>query len=473
MRWPESPAATRRGAFVAVAVALFCIQLDFFALNLALPGIAAELDVTVSAAQWALSAYMLAIGCFFVIGGRTGDVFGRRVTLLVGIALFTAGSVGCAVAPGLGLLVAARIAQGLGAAFVFPVSVSVITNAFPEQTRARALGAVFGVANIGTALGPFVGGGFTEGPGWRWIFWLMVPLGLLSLVTALLYVPHSRDPSAPRGLDLPGCALTVCALAALTLAVERGDAWGWGSARTLGCLAAAAVSGGLFLVRERRARHPLIDLRLFRNLPYVLVTAMGSLSNMAYAVTVLLATLTLQGVRGLSPLLAGTVFLAPALMVAVSGPLGARLGRHLEPTAVMALAGAVAGTGMYALTEVTAWWLYVPVFAWCGLGLGLGYTFAGVATQQVVAPARAGEAAGVLLTFLVTSGAIALAGAAAAISATTPQRPPGEAYDALLRLGGTVLLSTALAATAATAATVVRRRRTAPRRTDRAPLRDP
>ncbi|MFD0271878.1 MFS transporter [Streptomyces sp. NPDC127106] len=191
------------------------------------------------------------------------------------------------------------------------MSVSVITNTFPEQSRARALGAVFGVANIGTALGPFVGGG---------------------------------SPSAPRELDLPGCALIVCGLAGLTLAVERGDAWGWGSAPTLGCLAAAAASGGLFLVRERLTRHPLIDLRLFRNLPYVLVTAMGSLSNMAYAVTVLLATLTLQGVRGLSPLLAGTVFLAPALMVAVSGPLGARLGRHMGPTAVMALAGAVAGT---------------------------------------------------------------------------------------------------------------------------------
>ncbi|MEU9165961.1 MFS transporter [Streptomyces sp. NPDC048424] len=445
MRAGSSGAARRTGAFVAVAVALFCIQLDFFALNLALPGIAAELDVTVAAAQWTLSAYMLAIGCFFIIGGRVGDVFGRRGTLLAGTALFTAGSVGCALAPGLGWLVAARIAQGVGAAFVFPVSVSVITNTFPEESRTRALGAVFGVANIGTALGPFVGGGFTEGPGWRWIFWLMVPLSLISLVTALVYVPDSRDASAPRELDLAGCALVVCALAALTLAVERGDAWGWASARTLGLFAVAVVAGALFVVRERLTRHPLIDLRLFRNVPYVLVTGMGSLSNMGYGVTVFLATLYLQGVRGLSPLLAGTVFLAPALLVALSGPLGARLARYMRPTAVMALAGAVAGTGMYALAQVSAWWLYVPVFAWCGLGLGLGWTFSSVATQQVVAPERAGEASGVLLTFLVTLGAIALAGAAAAISAMTPQRPPEEAYDAILRLGGVVIAVTAVA----------------------------
>ncbi|MFE5723134.1 MFS transporter [Streptomyces erythrochromogenes] len=445
MRAESSPTARRKGAFVAVALALFCIQLDFFALNLALPGISAELGVTVSAAQWTLSAYMLAIGCFFIVGGRVGDVFGRRGTLLAGTALFAAGSVGCALAPGLGPLVAARVAQGVGAAFVFPVSVSVITNTFPEESRAKALGAVFGVANIGTALGPFVGGGLAEGPGWRWIFWLMAPLSALSLLIALVYVPDSRDASAPRQLDLLGCALIVCSLATLTLAVERGDAWGWESARTLAFFAVAVAAGGLFVVRERHARHPLVDLRLFRNVPYVLVTAMGSLTNMGYGVTVFLATLYLQGVRGLSPLMAGTVFLAPALLVALSGPLGVRLGRHMRATAVMALAGAVAGTGMYALAGVGAWWLYVPVFAWCGLGLGLGWTYSSVATQQVVAPARAGEASGVLLTFLVTLGAIALAGTAAAISAMTPQRPPEDAYDAILRLGGVVIVAAAVA----------------------------
>lgn len=272
----------------------------------------------------------------------------------------------------------------------------------------------------------------------------MAPLSLFSLLTALAYVPDSRDASAPRELDLLGCALIVGALAALTLSVERADAWGWSSARTLGGFAVAVVGGGLFLVRERLARHPLIDLRLFQDVPYVLVTGMGTLTNMGYGVTVFLATLYLQGVRGLSPLLAGTVFLAPALLVALSGPLGARLGRHLRPTTVMALAGIGAGTGMYALTQVTAWWLYVPVFAWCGLGLGLGWTYASVATQQIVPPARAGEASGVLLTFLVTGGAIALAAAAAGISAMTPQRSPEEAYDAILRLGGVVVLATAV-----------------------------
>ncbi|MET9615834.1 MFS transporter [Kitasatospora indigofera] len=433
--------AVRAGAFGSVALALFCIQLDFFALNLAVPGMAAELHVTVSAAQWTLSAYMLAVGCFFIVGGRLGDVFGRRPVLLAGTALFAAASVGCALAPALAVLVAARVVQGVGAALIFPTAVSVISNTFPGRSRAQALGAVFGVANIGTALGPFVGGGLTDGPGWRWIFWLLAPLSGLALLIGLVYVPDSRDGSAPRQLDLFGCLTVVCCLAALTLAVERGSAWGWTAARTLVLLAVAAASGLLFVLRERTARHPLVDLRLFRNVSFDLVTAMGSVCNMGYAVTVFIATLHLQGVRGLSALAAGTVFLAPAVVVALAGPTGGWLAPRVAPTLVMALAGALAGSGMIVLTLVSAWWLYVPVFAWCGLGLGLGWTFASVATQQVVAPARAGEASGVVLTCLVTLGAVALAGAASAVALLTPRHGPEAAYDAVLRTGGTVILT--------------------------------
>ncbi|MFG3247391.1 MFS transporter [Streptomyces sp. NPDC048187] len=441
-----SGTAERAGALAAVSIALFCIQLDFFALNLAIPGIAADFHVTVSAAQWALSAYMLAIGCLFIVGGRLGDLLGRRPVLLAGIALFAAASVGCALAPSLGVLVVARIAQGVGAAFVFPVSVSVVTNVFPDATRARALGAVFALANVGTAVGPFVGGGFTDGPGWRWIFWLLAPLSAVALLLGLRYVPDSRDESAPRQVDLPGCLAVVAGLAALTLAVERGSAWGWDHTRTLALFAGAVVCGGLFVWRERTCRHPLVDFGLFRNVPFDLVTVMGAVSNMGYAVTVFLATLQLQQLRGLSALLAGTVFLAPALMVACTGPLGAWLSTRTRATSVMALAGAVAGTGMIGLSLVQAWWLYIPVFTWCALGLGLGWTFASVATQQVIAPARAGEASGVVLTALVVLGAIALAAVASAITALTPETGPEAAYDAILRTGGGVILGASVLA---------------------------
>lgn len=436
------PGASKRfGALAAASIALFCIQLDFFALNLAIPGIATEMRVSVSAAQWTLSAYMLSIGCLFIIGGRLGDLLGRRPVLLTGVALFAAASVGCALAPGLGLLVAARVVQGMGAALIFPLTVSVITNAFPESVRARALGAMFAIANAGTAVGPFVGGGFTDGPGWRWIFWLLAPLSGLALLIALWYVPDSRDESAPRQVDVPGCLAVMTSLAALTFAVERGSAWGWDHAAILSLFGVSVVAGALFVWRERTCRHPLVDFRLFRNVPFDLVTVMGAVCNMGYAVTVFLATLQLQQLRGLSALLAGTVFLAPAVVVACAGPLGAWLSTRMHPTSVMALAGAVAGSGMIGMSLVWAWWLYIPVFTWCALGLGLGWTFASVATQQVIEPARAGEASGVVLTALVVLGAIALAAAASAISALTPERGPQEAYDAVLRTGGIIILT--------------------------------
>ncbi len=230
-----------RGALVAVSLALFCIQVDFFALNLALPDMARAFHVGTRDIQWTISAYMLSLGSLFILAGRIGDIFGRRRALLVGIGLFGIASAGCALAPSLGVLVALRVLQGAGAAVIFPA--------------------------------------------------------------------------------------------------------GWGSLQTVVAFVLAGLLLATFLVLEPRVRVPLVDLALFRNLPYVLVRCMGAISNIGYAVTIFGATLYLHLVRGLSPLTAGVVFLAPAVLVALSGPLGARLGKHLRPAAVMAGAGLVSWIG--------------------------------------------------------------------------------------------------------------------------------
>ncbi|HEY1644531.1 MAG TPA: MFS transporter [Streptosporangiaceae bacterium] len=182
-------------------------------------------------------------------------------------------------------------------------------------------------------------------------------------------------------------------------------------------LASGALLLGLFIVRERHTAHPLIDLSLFRNLPFDLVTFLGSVCHIAYGVVVVVVSLYLQQVRGLSPLQAGTVFLGMASLVAVAGPVGARLQPHFRPTLIMAFAGTTAALAIISLTFVTSWWAFVPIFAICGFGLGLGWTFASIATPEVVDPARAGEASGIVLTFLVTLGGIGLAAAASIISA--------------------------------------------------------
>jgi EmrB/QacA subfamily drug resistance transporter len=411
-----TPATSRRGVLAAVSVALFCIQLDFFALNLALPGIGESFHTSSQATQWTISAYMLALGSMFIVGGRLGDVFGRRPVLLWGIGIFVLSSVGAAVAPDIGSLIGFRVIQGIGAAFIFPVGVSAISNAFPDDIRARALGLTFGLANLGTALGPFVGGGLAGGPGWRWIFWVLAVLAAACFLLAARFVPASRDAAADRRVDLPGALLIAGGVGLLSLGFIQGSSWGWASLATWLCFAGACACFVVFVFRERLVQHPLVDLRLFRNLPFVLVMTTGAVGNVLYAVTVFVESLYLQNVRGLSPLLAGTLFLAPALMVALSGPIGGRLASRFQPSAVMIAAALTAGVAVFCLTFVVAWGAYVTVFAVAGLGLGLGYTFVNVATQDLVPLERTGEASGVVLTVVVTMGGIGVALAATIIS---------------------------------------------------------
>jgi len=439
----------RRAVLAAVSLALFCIQLDFFALNLALPDISRSFDASTQAAQWTISAYMLSVGSMFIVGGRSGDLFGRRRVLLAGIALFAATSVGAALSPDLASLICFRILQGVGAALIFPVGIAVVSNAFPEEGRARALGFLFALASAGTALGPFVGGGLSDGPGWRWIFWLLAPLALASLVIALRVVPDSREQGAPRKIDYLGGALIAGGIAAFSIGVDQGSSWGWLSAATIVTFAGSAGLIVAFFVHERRSAHPLVDLHLLRNLPYDLVTVMGAASNMAYAATIFVASLSLQDTRGLSPLAAGAVFLAPSIAVAVSGPLGARLAPKARPAAIMAGAALVAGVSLIGLTVVVDWWAYVAAFGVCGLGLGTGWTFANVATQELVSTERAGEASGVVLSVLVTMGGVGVAAAAAIIGGLERHgQGASDAFDTTLRIFAVLLLGCAAAAMA-------------------------
>ena len=446
-----------RAVLVAVSLALFCIQLDFFALNIALPDIAHSLDVSTQAAQWTISAYMLSLGSLFIVGGRLGDLFGRRRVLLAGISLFAATSVGAALSTDLASLIAFRILQGMGAALIFPVGIAVVSNAYPEQRRARALGILFALASVGTALGPFVGGGLSGGPGWRWIFWLLAPIALASLLLAFRVVPDSREAGAPATIDYLGSALIAGGIAAFSIGVDQGSVWGWLSAATIVTFACAAGLIATFFVREHRSTHPLVDLRLFRNPPYVLVTSMGAISNMAYAATIFVTSLYLQESRGLSPLAAGAVFLAPSITVAVSGPLGARLAPRARPAAIMAGAALVAGGSMIGLSLVVDWWAYVTVFALCGLGLGTGWTFANVATQELVKPERAGEASGVVLSVLVTMGGVGVAAAAALIGGLERHgRAASDAFNSTLRIFAVLVLGCAALAMAVRARLVRR-----------------
>ena len=199
-----------RWILAAVSMALFCVQIDYFAVNLALPRMASELDSTPADLQWVISVYMLSLGAFMVPAGRIDDIFGRRRVLLAGVALFGLSSALCALAPSPTLLIAFRALQGLGAALTFPVSVSVLTNAFPAARAGHAIGLAYGIAGLGNAAGPLIGGLLSDTAGWRWIFWLNVPLTLVSLAIGARCITESSDETVPRRIDIAGLAETAC-----------------------------------------------------------------------------------------------------------------------------------------------------------------------------------------------------------------------------------------------------------------------
>lgn len=410
-----SPNGAVRSGWIlaAVSTALFCVQVDYFAVNLALPRMAADLDSSPTDLQWVISVYMLALGAFMVPAGRIGDIFGRRRALLAGIALFGLASAMCAVAPSAALVIVFRAVQGIGAALIFPVSVSVLTNVFPAARAGHAIGVAYGIAGLGNAAGPLVGGLLTQTLGWRWIFWLLVPLALVAFVIGGLTVPESSDASVPRRIDMSGFVLLTGGIGLFTLTFDRAPGWGWLTPGTVIAFVAAVAVLATFVAVENRVRWPLVDMTLFRNTRFSILVAAGTVANVAYAVTIYLSTVNLQQVRGLDPLMAGLAFLGPSVGAAMGGPLSGRLAAKFPPVLVMGAGCAAAALSLAALAVVGGWAAYVIALTACGFTMGLVYAFTTVATQAVVRPERAGEAAGVTLTSLVT-----LAGVGVAVSGT-------------------------------------------------------
>ena len=211
----------------AVCLALFCVQIDYFAINLALPQMAGDFDSTTTDLQWVVSVYMVTLGALMVPAGRLADIFGRKRALLAGVALFGLASLLCAVAPSVATLVGFRALQGAGAALIFPASVSVITNAFPPEQAGRKIGLAYGIAGLGNAAGPLIGGLLTQTVGWRWIFALNIPLTVACLIIGAFAISESRDTAAPRRIDIAGLALLTSGIGVFTLTFDRAPVWGW------------------------------------------------------------------------------------------------------------------------------------------------------------------------------------------------------------------------------------------------------
>lgn len=408
-----NPVGSARWALFAMSVGVFCIQLDAFALNLALPRIGQDLHAGEGDLPWAVSAYLLATGTLMLGAGRLGDLFGRRRLLVVGLAVFGAASLACALATSLASLVVARVVQGAGAALVMPVGLALLTNTYPTELRGRATGWALGIGGIATACGPFVGGMLTDAVSWRAVFWLNVPLAVLGAVCASR-APESRDTSGPRTVDRAGLLTGTAALAALAVLVDRGQRWGWLTDRTAVLLVLVVLLLIWFVRCERRAAAPLVRLRLFRNGPYVALTLAGAVVNTATVMFLFVVPLSLQGPWHLSVAAAGIAFLAPAVAMAVAGPLAGRV----APRGAVAVMAACLGIGAVMLGGLV--WaprlaVYLIVAMVGGAVLGMGNALTLVATQGVIRPERAGEASGVTKTVITVAAGlgVGLAGSVA------------------------------------------------------------
>lgn len=294
-------------------LSLFIVAVDVTIVNIALPSLRADLDASVSSLQWVLDSYTLVLASLLVLAGSTADRFGRRRTFQTGLVLFTAGSLLCSVAPGLGWLIAFRMVQAVGGSMLNPVAMSIITNTFTEpRERARAIGVWGGVVGLSMALGPVLGGALVAGLGWRSIFWINVPIGVAAFVLAALFVPESRA-GHPRRVDPGGQVLVLLLLASVTYGIIEGPVAGWGSPLIVGCFVLGAAALAALLAYESRRTEPLLDLGVFRSVPFsgatvIAVCAFGALGGFLF-----LNSLYLQDVRGLSALHAGIYTLPMAL----------------------------------------------------------------------------------------------------------------------------------------------------------------
>ncbi|MEV7626423.1 MFS transporter [Actinoplanes sp. NPDC089786] len=360
---PE-PARRRRLLILAICcMSLFIVGLDVTIVNIALPSLRTDLDADVSGLQWVIDAYTLVVASLLILGGSLADRFGRRRVFQTGLALFTAGSLLCGVAPTLGWLIAFRMLQAVGGSMLNPVAMSIITNTFTDRReRARAIGVWGGVVGLSMAAGPVVGGLLVASFGWRSIFWINVPIGVAAIVLVAVFVPSS--PSRARRFDPVGQVLVLTVLASLTYGlIER--FWP-------GFVVAALAL--VLLVRHSVTREdPLLDVRLFRRPPLAGATVIAVCAFAALGGFLFLTTIYLQDVRGYSALHAGLYILPMAAMTFVCAPLSGRLvgARGARPPLV--IAGVFIGLSALLLTRLTATSpaaLLIVAFVLFGIGFG-------------------------------------------------------------------------------------------------------
>jgi EmrB/QacA subfamily drug resistance transporter len=392
----------RRLLILAIcSMSLFIVGLDATIVNIALPAIHDSLHSTLSGLQWTIDAYTLVLASLLMLAGSTADRLGRRRVFQTGLAVFSLGSLLCALAPSLELLVAFRVVQAIGGAMLNPVALSIVRNVFEDpRERAQAIGVWGAVFGISMAVGPVLGGFLVDAISWRAIFLVNLPVTVAAIALTAVFVPESRAPR-PRRIDPVGQVLVIAGLATLTYAIIEAGRVGFGAAQVVTLLAVALVCFAVLVSYELRRREPLLEMRFFRSAPFAGASAIAVCLFAATGGFLFMSTLYLQNVRGLSPLHAGLYLLPMAAMMIVFAPIAGRLVASFGARLPMVAGGlAVLATGLMltGLAPDTSVPLLLGAYVVFGVGQGLVNPPITNTAVSGMPPAQAGVAGAVAST---------------------------------------------------------------------------
>jgi EmrB/QacA subfamily drug resistance transporter len=378
------------------SVALFMVVHDNLVVSTALPVIRVDLGASIEELEWTVNAYTLTFAVFLLTGAALGDRFGRRRMFVTGIGVFTLASAAAALAPSMDALIAARAVQGLGGALVLPLTLTILSDAFPAERRGVALGIWGAIGGIAIASGPLVGGAVIEGISWQWIFWLNVPVGLLLAPLALARLRESFGPD--KALDLPGLALASGGLLGVVWGLVNGNSDGWSSPSIVGALAAGSLLLVAFVVWELRTERPMLPMRFFRNRAFSAANAASLAMSFGMFGSIFLLTQFFQTAQGYSPLEAGLRVLPWTAMPMVVAPIAGALSDRIGSRPILAVGLSLQAVGLAWIAAVSTatigYGSLVGPFIVSGVGMGMFFAPMANVILGSVKPSEEGKASG-------------------------------------------------------------------------------
>jgi EmrB/QacA subfamily drug resistance transporter len=396
----------------AMCFALFMIMLDNTVVNVALPSIQRDLHASLDALEWTISGYTLAFGVLLVTGGRIGDIFGRRKVFLFGVVLFAASSGFIGFSQSDAWLIAGRAIQGVGAAFMMPATLSIITNAFPPNERGKAIGTWAGVSALALAIGPVVGGFLVENVSWQSIFFINLPVAAGAVVVTLFATEESRDETVAPTVDFPGIVALTVGLGAMTLALVEANSWGWGSPQILGLFVLTVAGIAAFIAIERRVRVPMVDFTYFRSRTFLGSNIVAFIVSFSMLGMFFFMALYMQNVLHFSPLEAGVRFLPTTLMVIIIAPISGRLTDKIGPRPLMTFGLATVASALFWQSFVSTgsgFGFLLPGFVLMGIGIAFVMSPMSTAAMNSVDQTKAGVASGILSMNRMIGGTLGVA----------------------------------------------------------------